>query len=126
LDAILAKIEMKEQKKKLLTSSILSLGGIGFTPFAPGTFGSLLSVALLYFIKDFSRIQIILLCIIIFLLSIPASFILFRFFDILKPPPIKQIDKKLKGGLGVMFDDVVAGIFAGVILLLLKKFIFPA
>ena len=59
-------------------------------------------------------------------LNLAASFILFRFFDILKPAPIKQIDKKLKGGLGVMFDDVVAGIFAGVILLLLKKFIFPA
>ena len=45
------------------------------------------------------------------------GFILFRFFDILKPWPIKWIDKHIEGGFGIMFDDVLAGIFAGVVLL---------
>ncbi len=39
--------------------------------------------------------------------------IFFRFFDILKPWPIGYLDRKISGGLGVMVDDVVAGIFAG-------------
>jgi len=40
------------------------------------------------------------------------AFATFRFFDILKPFPIGMIDKKAPGAWGVMFDDVVAGIFA--------------
>ncbi len=36
------------------------------------------------------------------------AFLLFRFFDIVKPPPIRQFDAQLKSGLGVMFDDIVA------------------
>ena len=44
------------------------------------------------------------------------SFILFRFFDIIKPYPINLIDKKIKNGFGVMFDDVLAGIFTTLIL----------
>jgi phosphatidylglycerophosphatase A len=41
------------------------------------------------------------------------GFVLFRFFDILKPWPIKWIDKQVHGGLGIMLDDVLAGVFAG-------------
>tara|TARA_B110001452_G_C15118684_1_gene389915 strand:- start:334 stop:837 length:504 start_codon:yes stop_codon:yes gene_type:complete len=44
------------------------------------------------------------------------SFILFRFFDILKPFPINLIDKKIKNGFGVMLDDLIAGIFSAVTL----------
>lgn len=40
------------------------------------------------------------------------GFLLFRVFDILKPPPISWLDKKVSGGLGIMLDDVLAGIFA--------------
>jgi len=40
------------------------------------------------------------------------AFLLFRLFDILKPPPIRYVDRKVKGGLGVMLDDLVAGLFA--------------
>lgn len=40
------------------------------------------------------------------------GFVLFRFFDIVKPWPIKWIDSKVSGGLGIMLDDVLAGIFA--------------
>jgi len=41
-----------------------------------------------------------------------AAFLLFRFFDILKPFPVGWIDRHLHGGLGIMLDDVVAGIYA--------------
>jgi phosphatidylglycerophosphatase A len=40
------------------------------------------------------------------------GFVLFRFFDILKPWPINLADKAIHGGLGIMVDDVIAGIFA--------------
>jgi phosphatidylglycerophosphatase A len=41
-----------------------------------------------------------------------AAFLLFRLFDIWKPPPIKLFEKNLKGGLGVMFDDLIAACYA--------------
>ena len=44
-------------------------------------------------------------------------FVLFRFFDILKPHPISFIDRKFKSGLGIVLDDLAAGIFAGLTLL---------
>jgi phosphatidylglycerophosphatase A len=44
------------------------------------------------------------------------AFFAFRFFDVVKPPPIRQFDRSMKGGLGVMFDDVLA---AGYTLLLM-------
>ena len=40
------------------------------------------------------------------------AFVLFRIFDILKPWPVSLADKKIGGGLGVMVDDVIAGIMA--------------
>lgn len=45
-------------------------------------------------------------------ISIP-SFLLFRLFDIAKPWPISWCDRRIKGGLGVMVDDMVAGLAAG-------------
>ncbi|TBR37568.1 phosphatidylglycerophosphatase A [Marinomonas agarivorans] len=44
------------------------------------------------------------------------GFILFRLFDIWKPWPISWVDKKVHGGLGIMLDDVLAGIFAFAVL----------
>lgn len=41
-----------------------------------------------------------------------AAFVLFRFFDILKPWPIRQLDARLKNGFGVMLDDVLAAVYA--------------
>ncbi len=53
------------------------------------------------------------------MLAVPLSwqtllvgFVLFRFFDILKPWPISYLDKHVDGGFGIMIDDVLAGIFA--------------
>ncbi len=44
------------------------------------------------------------------------AFVGFRFFDILKPVPIRWIDKQVSGGFGIVLDDVVAGLFTNVIL----------
>lgn len=49
------------------------------------------------------------------------GFLLFRLFDIWKPWPICWLDKKLQGGFGIMFDDVVAGTFAWVVLQVIAK-----
>lgn len=45
-------------------------------------------------------------------ISIIAGFLLFRLFDIWKPFPIRWLDQKVKGGFGIMIDDVLAAIFA--------------
>jgi phosphatidylglycerophosphatase A len=44
------------------------------------------------------------------------GFGLFRLFDIVKPWPIKWIDQSVTGGLGIMLDDILAGIFAAILL----------
>lgn len=54
--------------------------------------------------------------------AVLIGFVLFRFFDILKPFPIKWVDKHVHGGLGIMLDDVLAGIFAGMILWLVTLY----
>ncbi len=46
-------------------------------------------------------------------LYLALGFALFRFFDIVKPWPISRADRNIKGGFGVMFDDLLAGIAAG-------------
>ncbi len=48
--------------------------------------------------------------------AVVAGFVLFRLFDVWKPWPIRWLDRHLKGGLGVMVDDVVAGLFAAILL----------
>ena len=56
-------------------------------------------------------------------LELLLAFILFRIFDILKPFPINMIDKKIKNGLGVMLDDIVAAIYASITYAVIKKVI---
>ena len=51
-----------------------------------------------------------------------AAFLLFRLFDIWKPYPIKKLDKMI-GGLGIMLDDVLAGIYALVFISVLRAWI---
>jgi phosphatidylglycerophosphatase A len=74
--------------------------------------------------KDPSKIVIDeFLGMLIALLMVKFSFIyllftllFFRFFDIIKPFPINLVDKKVSGGIGIMLDDVIAGIFsAGIV-----------
>lgn len=49
-----------------------------------------------------------------------SAFALFRFFDIVKPPPIRHFDRTLKNGFGVMFDDLLAAGYTLLALALLK------
>ena len=51
-----------------------------------------------------------------FFIIMLVSFIGFRFFDILKPFPINYIDKNFKNGLGVVLDDIIAGIYTTIVL----------
>ena len=51
------------------------------------------------------------------------GFILFRILDILKPFPIRILDKRLPGGLGIVADDVVAGIFANLLIRILAVYL---
>ncbi len=44
--------------------------------------------------------------------NILLGFVLFRFFDIVKPWPIRWLDKHIAGGVGIMLDDILAGVFA--------------
>jgi phosphatidylglycerophosphatase A len=52
-------------------------------------------------------------------IAIVSSFATFRLFDIWKPSTIGTIDQKVKGGLGVMGDDILAGVAAGLLTILL-------
>jgi phosphatidylglycerophosphatase A len=55
-------------------------------------------------------------------LHILAGFIFFRLFDIVKPFPARLLENRLPGGYGIVLDDVAAGIYANIILLILVKF----
>ena len=52
-----------------------------------------------------------------------AAFVLFRLFDIVKPWPINRLDKRVGGGLGIMLDDLVAGVMAALVLLAVRQWI---
>ncbi len=131
----------------------LALGfGSGLAPKAPGTFGTLAAIPLLFLANFLSTVNYGLLIIIMAVVgiyicgkaaqdagvhdhgaivwdeivglmitlfmfpltwqTILVGFLLFRFFDILKPWPISYLDKNFTGGFGIMIDDIAAGIFA--------------
>ncbi len=50
-----------------------------------------------------------------------AAFVLFRFFDIYKPWPIRQLDQKVSGGFGIMIDDILAALFTIIVLAVLQS-----
>ena len=131
-------------------------GWIGYSPVAPGTFGSLAALPICLLIsslgigsalivvvalimvstwivhaaekieaqKDPSQVVLDEICgMAIALFALPftpffiiGGFALFRVFDILKPFPIQWVDKKVPGGLGIMLDDIIAGIFANAVI----------
>jgi len=135
----------------------LATGGlIGFSPIAPGTFGSLAALSLCLLIssmpisvaaafvaalllfsawiaqcaqkifgrKDPPEVVVDEICgMAVTMLALPftpvfvvGGFALFRGFDILKPFPIRWIDEHVPGGLGILLDDIVAGIFANALM----------
>jgi len=133
--------------------------GLGYIPIAPGTWGSLLGVALVYLLmplstplyiltilsftafsiwistlaekilrqKDPSKIVIDEISGILFsFLFVPLSwqtailgFLIFRVFDIFKPYPIRKVELKFRRGMGVVLDDVLAGIYTCLVMHLL-------
>jgi phosphatidylglycerophosphatase A len=135
--------------------------GIGYSPIAPGTLGTLVAILIYYFLsnirsplyeitlvgflflsvwvsgnaeiffgkKDDQRIVIDeILGFLITMLWVPKTirfviigFFLFRFFDILKPFPIRRLERGFKGGFGVVLDDVVAGVYANIVLRLFYR-----
>ena len=54
---------------------------------------------------------------------IAIGFILFRLFDIIKPFPIRLCERRLPGGYGVVGDDIIAGIYGNIVVLLLVTFV---
>jgi len=135
----------------------------GYLPKAPGTWGSLVGLAVFFLLHKLSIPVYLAVTAVIFLIGIfvageaekimdhkdpglvvideiagmlitmiaaPATplfmvlgFILFRIFDILKPFPIGLVDQRFHGGLGIMLDDIVAGIYSLIILQLAIRFI---
>lgn len=55
--------------------------------------------------------------------NVIIGFFVFRFFDIVKPPPIGWLDRKVSGGFGVMIDDVLAGFYSMLVMLLVDRYI---
>jgi phosphatidylglycerophosphatase A len=55
--------------------------------------------------------------------TVLCGFALFRLFDVLKPWPIRHLERNLHGGLGVMMDDVLAGAFAWSVLFLMRPWL---
>ena len=112
----------------------------GHAPKAPGTVGSLVAIAPFFLLQQLPIWGYILAVTVAILIGIAIchmadqlmqshdnkalfmlpdgwhwiliGFVLFRFFDIIKPFPISWLDNRIEGGLGVMIDDVVAGLFA--------------
>lgn len=58
-------------------------------------------------------------------ISLASGFLLFRIFDIWKPWPVRWADRKVKGGFGVMLDDVLAGVYALGCLILVERYLVP-
>jgi phosphatidylglycerophosphatase A len=56
-------------------------------------------------------------------LWLALAFVLFRFFDILKPWPIRDLDHRLGGGLGIMLDDLIAAVYTAVSVRLVEYFL---
>jgi phosphatidylglycerophosphatase A len=145
---------------------VLATGfGVGYSPVAPGTLGTLIAIPVFYFLSNISSPVYEITLIGFFFLSVWISenaeiffdkkddqkivideimgflvtmlwipkttiliiigFFLFRFFDILKPFPIRRLEQKLKGGYGVVLDDVLAGVYANIVIemLLVTKLI---
>ena len=73
-------------------------------------------------IDEIAGFQVAMLPVAITGLNICAAFVLFRIFDIWKPFPIQNL-QQLPGGWGVVIDDLAAGIYAGVLMMLLTYFV---
>lgn len=71
---------------------------------------------------EFVGLWIAMICLPVSWLSVILGFGLFRFFDIVKPWPISWIDRNVSGGLGIMLDDIFAGVAAAASIALIQQF----
>jgi phosphatidylglycerophosphatase A len=112
--------------------------GAGLMPVAPGTFGTLVAFPLFWLLhSQTSALEFMLwdetVAFLLVLFFVPtsltwqaslawqgAAFLLFRLFDILKPPPIRYYDRTFKSGFGVMLDDLVAAFYTLLVLAIAK------
>lgn len=67
-------------------------------------------------IDEIAGFQVALFLVAPTLLHVVAGYVLFRFFDIVKPYPAKLCETKLPGGYAVVMDDIIAGIYANIVL----------
>ena len=144
--------------KSQLIKALASVGGLGYLPLAPGTWGSLAALPIWWALRDASVATMLAVAVAATglailsaqaaedlygdhdvqhivvdevagmlwmmlgghweLAQVVAGFVLFRLFDALKPPPVGWIDRHVGGGLGVVLDDVAAGIMAAAVLYL--------
>ena len=140
----------------------VSLFGIGFVPFAPGTLGSILAILCWYFSIKYLNIYFYFILFVVFFTSFKAihtylitqkedpsevivdefigqslpllflpmfdiyeiilAFISFRIFDIFKIYPVNKAEN-MKGATGIIMDDIIAGIYSLIIIMIYKIFI---
>jgi phosphatidylglycerophosphatase A len=144
-------VRLKENLPAKLVSSFFFAG---YFPVAPGTFGSLIALLIIWFFVPGFFYILVPISLVLFFVSVwsagraeeifghdgsqividevtgmaislafvphrlgyfAAAFFLFRIFDIIKPPPARNAER-LKGGWGVTMDDVVAGVYANLVL----------
>jgi len=151
---------MNDERMLRIATQIATVFGVGRSPAAPGTAGSVVALPVAWLIAMlWGRFALMFAAIIVLgigawaceiyarksgkddpsecvidevagqwivcafaPLSIPAyfvAFILFRIFDIVKPWPIRVVERRVPGGLGIMGDDVVAALMACIILVVL-------
>lgn len=135
----------------------------GYSPFAPGTVGTLAAVLFYLLMKELSLPYYLVLTCLLFIVGvivsgkieqlvekkdpsivvidefvgylvtmvllpptksyIVAGFLVFRFFDIFKPPPVRWIDQHIQGGWGIMLDDLLAAVYSNIILQVFHRII---
>jgi phosphatidylglycerophosphatase A len=99
---------------------IASWFGSGFLPGAPGTWGSLaaLPLAWVIVIDEVAGQWLTLFALPLDIFAYAIGFALFRLFDIWKPWPIRAVERRCGGGFGIMIDDVLAAIYALVVIVI--------
>ena len=121
LGAMILLIYLKIDMSYLAVMTVLCyLGGLKLAPWCEKEFGKDPSIFVLDEVVGY-RIAVLIFWMGIGAYSVPSLiilFILFRFFDITKLGPVKKMEE-IEGGHGILLDDVVAGIFAGVVTLVI-------
>jgi phosphatidylglycerophosphatase A len=146
-----------------LAALIATVLGVGYSPWMPGTMGTLAAVPLAYAVMGLGQPALWVTTVVVTLLgtwaagrfcrlsgqhdnqrividevagylltlalvprtaaNLVLAFVLFRVLDIAKPGPIRLVDRHVKGGFGVMADDLLAGLVGAVVLRLVAPYL---